>query len=71
MSVRTVLRATPEFRECSLGKNVCDVLLCSVERTRKEASKGATFVRVLVPQTPLLCSRTLCLGKLKAGYFVS
>lgn len=71
MSVRTVLRATPEFRECSLGKNVCAVLLCSVERTRKEASKGATFVRVLVPQTPLLCSRTLCLGKLKAGYFVS
>lgn len=34
------------------GKNDSAVLLCLVdERTRKEASKGATFIRVLVLQT--------------------
>lgn len=70
MSVGTVLCATPDVGECGLGKNVCVVLLCSVERTRKEASKGAIFVHVLVPQTPLLCSWTW-VAKLKASYFVS
>lgn len=67
------MRVTPDVVEQLLGKNVCAVHLCLGDEctTRKEASKakGATFIRIVVPQTPLLCSRTR-VAKFKAGYFV-
>lgn len=48
VSLRTVLRAALD-----VGENDGAALLCLVDdHTRKEASKGATFIRVLVPQMP-------------------